>query len=135
MQTIEEFQTQLEATRDFLNQIPSQIELWTQKLKDIEQEESDLLHYIELSVGKVNASLGYKMFIELQSVLLRRRKIKDMLKVLEQTKPKLASQTKNIGQLNSAVDDVRKYCSHKDNRKYTLRKRFELKDKLPNHFR
>lgn len=133
MQTIEEFQTQLEATRDFLNQIPEQLSYWLDQLSQIDQEKSDIEHYIEL--GKFNASQGFMAMKELQDVLLKRRQIKDMVSVLQTIKPKLASQTKNIGQLNSAVDDVRKYCSHKDNRKYTLRKRFELKDKLPNHFR
>lgn len=131
IQTIEQFKEQLEATQQFLNSIPEQFDYWNSQLSDIDLERSDLEHYIEL--GNFSASEGYKAMKELQDVLRRRREIKRMVEVLTSTKAQLgAFNTKNLGQLNTAMVKINTIYNKQKNCKYKLRKRLELREKLPN---
>lgn len=131
IQTIDQFKEQLEATQQFLNSIPEQFEYWNKQLSEIDYERSDLEHYIEL--GNFSASEGYKAMKELQNVLRRRREIKRMVELMQSTKSQLSVfNSKSLGQLNTAVTKINGVYNKSKNCKYKLRKRLELKEKLPN---
>lgn len=54
-----------------------------EQLSKYDRQRSDVEHYIELNTGKLNACEGYKAFKLLQDVLLKRRKVKDELQIVQ----------------------------------------------------
>lgn len=131
IQTIEQFKEQLEATQQFIHNLSKQYTEWNDKLRDIQLEQTDILHAIELGKGKLNASELIKLTIRLQDILLERRKIKDMLEVIEGTKTQMAMFTKNTGQIDSAVNITNNVCQKHNARTYKVRRLHDLKEVLP----
>ena len=131
IQTIDQFKEQLEATQQFIHNLSKQLTEWNDKLREIQFEEADVLHAIELGKGKLNASELIKLTIRLQDILIERRKIKDMLEIIEGTKAQMSMFTKNTGQIDSAVNITNNVCQKHSARTYKVRRLHYLKEVLP----
>ena len=72
----------------------------SEELSRYDRQVSDIHHYIEFNVGKLNARDGYKAYKMLQDVLVTRRKVKDELSVLQVVRDKIAfsEDLENIGE-------------------------------------
>ena len=55
-----------------------------------DRQRTDIEHYIEFNAGKLNACDGYKAYKLLQDVLLRRRKVKDELQMINVVRSKMS---------------------------------------------
>ena len=51
---------------------------------------TDVEHYIEFNVGKLNACDGFKAYKLLQSILIQRRKIKDELQIIDVVRDRMS---------------------------------------------
>jgi hypothetical protein len=60
------------------------------ELSKFDRQITDIEHYIEFNAGKFNACEGYKAYKLLQDVLVKRRKVKDELQILQVVKDKMA---------------------------------------------
>lgn len=85
-------------------------------LSNVDKEVSDILHYIEF--GKFNAYQGYLAFNMLKQRLMKRRKIKDELSILQQIGECQISSEK--------LNNIRASINSLDNRKYEPRVLKEL---------
>lgn len=78
-----------------------------------DREKTDVEHYIELNAGKLNAFEGYKAYKLLQDILLKRRKVKDEIQILNVVRDKMAI-TDDIESINERVSEL-------ESRSYTPR--------------
>lgn len=62
----------------------------TDELSKYDRQVTDIEHYIEFNIGKLNARDGWKAYKLLQDALVRRRKVKDELQILQVVKDKMA---------------------------------------------
>lgn len=122
------FEQELKSVRDFIQNLPKEIEYLEKELIKCDNERQDLLHYVEL--GKFNAYEGYKIAKDLQLVSRKRRKIKDELDVMQTAWSKLNGKLGNLNILNEAIGDVRKTLKQKENRYYKPRIRIDLEKKI-----
>jgi hypothetical protein len=60
------------------------------ELSKYDRQVTDVEHYIEFNLGKLNARDGWKAYKLLQDVLVARRKVKDELQILQVVKDKMA---------------------------------------------
>ena len=60
------------------------------ELSKYDRQVTDVEHYIEFNIGKLNARDGWKAYKLLQDVLVARRKVKDELQILQVVKDKMA---------------------------------------------
>ena len=74
---------------------------------------TDVEHYIEFNVGKLNAFDGYKAYKLLQDVLVERRKVKDELQILQVVKDKMA--------LPEDIENIQERVKELEGRKYEPR--------------
>lgn len=65
-------------------------EVLCEELSKYDRQRTDIEHYIEFNVGKLSACDGYKAYKLLQDVLLKRRKVKDELLVIDATRSRIA---------------------------------------------
>ena len=82
---------------------------------------TDVEHYIEFNAGKLNAAEGYKAYKLLQEVLVRRRKVKDELQIMNMVIDRV-----------SIPEDLDEKISEMESRKYEPREfkyLFEEKEK------
>lgn len=54
-----------------------------------DRQRTDVEHYIELNMGKLNACDGYKAYKLLQDVLVERRKVKDELQIIQAVRDRI----------------------------------------------
>lgn len=54
-----------------------------------DRQVTDIEHYIEFNIGKLDACSGYKAYKLLQDVLVQRRKIKDELQIIQVVRDKI----------------------------------------------
>lgn len=132
IQTVEHFLEQLEATQQFIHDFPLQYRQLKNDLRDIQLEQTDVLHAIELGKGKLNASELIKLTIRLQDIRIERRKIKDMLEIMDSVKNQITSITKNVTQIDNAVNITKNVCQKHNARTYKVRRLHDLKEILPN---
>lgn len=66
---------------------------------------TDVEHYIEFNAGKLNACDGFKAYKLLQSILVKRRKIKDELQLISVVKDKMAI-SDDISSINERVREL-----------------------------
>jgi hypothetical protein len=80
------------------------------ELSTYDRKVTDIEHYIEFNVGKLNARDGYKAYKLLQDVLVERRKVKDELQILQVVKDKM-DLSEDIENINERVKEMefRKY--------------------------
>lgn len=57
-----------------------------------DRQKTDIEHYIEFNAGKLNACDGYKAYKLLQDVLLKRRKVKDELQMINVVRSRMESE-------------------------------------------
>ena len=108
--------------------VPKQIEILQIEESLCDQEISDVLHIIELSL--FNAYEGYKYSRELQITLQKRREIKNELASLRQLKQSLDSgngMKENLVKMNKKIRDRNKVVLEK---KYTPRVRSDLTERF-----
>lgn len=55
-----------------------------------DRQRTDIEHYIEFNAGKLNACDGYKAYKMLQDVLLKRRKVKDELQMINVVRDRMS---------------------------------------------
>lgn len=89
-----------------------------QQLSKVDQELSDINHYIEFC--NLNAAQGYKAYKMIKDRRIKRRSIKNELQILEIILSKKISET--------ATDEIHKAITGMDNRKYEPRLLNELFD-------
>ena len=75
---------------DAVAKLNSRHEVLCEELSKYDRQRTDIEHYIEFNVGKLSACEGYKAYKLLQDVLLKRRKIKDELLVIDATRGRIA---------------------------------------------
>jgi len=126
------FEQDLKNVRDFIQNLPKEIEYLEQQVTVLDQESQDLLHYAEL--GRFSASEGYKLAKEIQQTRCRRREAKDKLEVMQTAWSRLNGKLGNIHIINEAIGDVRKTLQRKENRYYKPRVRHDLECKI-NHLK
>lgn len=84
-----------------------------EELSKYDRQKSDVEHYIELNTNKLNACDGYKAYKLLQDVLLKRRKIKDELQIIQVALDRIASPDE-LAQIDSKIKEL-------ETRQYTPR--------------
>lgn len=70
-----------------------------------DRQRTDVEHYIELNAGKLNAYEGYQAYKMLQDVLLKRRKVKDELQIIQVVRDKMAFPD-DIANIDSKVKEL-----------------------------
>lgn len=83
------------------------------ELSKFDRQITDIEHYIEFNAGKLNACEGYKAYKLLQDVLVKRRKVKDELQILQVVKDKMA--------LPDDIENIHERVKEFENRKYEPR--------------
>ena len=83
------------------------------ELSTYDRKVTDIEHYIEFNVGKLNARDGYKAYKLLQDVLVERRKVKDELQILQVVKDKMA--------LPEDIENIHERVKELEGRKYEPR--------------
>jgi hypothetical protein len=83
------------------------------ELSKFDRQITDIEHYIEFNAGKLNACKGYKAYKLLQDVLVKRRKVKDELQILQVVKDKMA--------LPDDIENIHERVKELENRKYEPR--------------
>ncbi len=83
------------------------------ELSKFDRQITDIEHYIEFNAGKLNACEGYKAYKLLQDVLVKRRKVKDELQILQVVKDKMA--------LPDDIENIHERVKELENRKYEPR--------------
>lgn len=114
--------------RDSVRDIPKQYKYNCERIKQLENEQTDLLHLLELT--KFNARDGYKISKRLQELRQERRKIKDENEQLKHLEPILSKWQCKLSKLDGAIGAIRKAEANKTNRKYYCRVRKDLEPKI-----
>ena len=83
------------------------------ELSTYDRKVTDIEHYIEFNVGKLNARDGYKAYKLLQDTLVERRKVKDELQILQVVKDKMA--------LSEDIENIQEKVEKLEGRKYEPR--------------
>lgn len=83
------------------------------ELSTYDRKVTDVEHYIEFNVGKLNARDGYKAYKLLQDVLVERRKVKDELQILQVVKDKMA--------LPDDIENIQERVKELEGRRYEPR--------------
>lgn len=122
------FEQDLKSVRDFIQNLPKEIQHLEEEVKKLSNERQDLLHYAELC--SFNACDGYKIAKEIQVVSRNRREAKDKLEVMQGAWSKLNGKLGNTNVLNEAIGDVRKILQNKQNRYYKPRVRVDLESRI-----
>lgn len=75
-----------------------------------DRQRTDVEHYIEFNAGKLNACDGYKAYKLLQDVLLKRRKIKDELQIINVVRSRM-SVPEDLANIGTKIQELetRKY--------------------------
>ena len=122
------FEHDLIMVRNFLENLPKEIQTLQNELKMKDDETQDLLHYMELK--KFSAKEGHAVAKEMKLVRQERRKIKDLLDIMEVAHSKFTGDIVKINVLNEAIGEVRKVNKKKGNRHYNPRVRVDLKNAI-----
>lgn len=69
-----------------------------------DRQKTDIEHYIEFNVGKLNARDGYKAYKLLQDVLLERRKVKDEIQMINVVRDRMA--VEDIANIEDKVKEL-----------------------------
>lgn len=96
--------------RDSVRDIPKQYKYNCERIKQLENEQTDLLHLLELRQ--------------------ERRKIKDENEQLKHLEPILSKWQCKLSKLDGAIGAIRKAEANKTNRKYYCRVRKDLEPKI-----
>lgn len=89
----------------------------SEELSKYDRQRTDVEHYIELNAGKLNAYEGYKAYKLLQEVLIKRRKVKDELQIVQVALDRIAAPDE-LAQIDTKIKEL-------ETRQYTPR---EFKD-------
>ncbi|MFU0790679.1 MAG: hypothetical protein ACFWT6_12070 [Virgibacillus proomii] len=114
--------------RDSVRDIPKQYKYNCERIKQLENEQTDLLHLLELT--KFNARDGYKISKRIQELRQERRKLKDENSQLKHLEPILSKWMNNLPKLDDSIGSIRKEKAYTANRKYHCRVRKDLEPKI-----
>lgn len=84
-----------------------------EELSVYDRQITDVEHYIEFNAGKLNAYEGYQAYKLLQDVLLKRRKVKDELQMINVVRDKMS--------ISSDIDGVNARIIELENQTYKPR--------------
>lgn len=90
-----------------------------------DRQVTDIEHYIEFNIGKLNACSGYKAYKLLQDVLVQRRKIKDELQIIQVVRDKIGY-PEEVADIETKVQELE--TRHYEPRELTYL--FETKEKM-----
>lgn len=90
----------------------------SEELSKYDRQRTDVEHYIELNAGKLNAYEGYKAYKLLQDVLIKRRKVKDELQIVQVALDRIAAPDE-LAQIDTKIKEL-------ETRQYTPREFKEL---------
>lgn len=119
-----QFEKDLAFVRDFLDNLPKEVEYLSQLVDQKQREQEDLLHHIEFET--LPANKGYEAYRKLHIVRNERRKAKDMLDVMKSANDKLKPKLPNISIFNNTIGEVRGIINKQKNRKYKPRELTEI---------
>lgn len=119
-----QFEKDLAFVRDFLDNLPKEVEYLSQLVDQKQREQEDLLHHIEFET--LPANKGYEAYRKLHIVRNERRKAKDMLDVMKSANDKLKPKLPNISIFNNTLGEVRGIINKQKNRKYKPRELTEI---------
>jgi len=77
----------------------------TDKLSTYDRQRTDIEHYIEFNAGKLNACDGYKAYKLLQDVLIKRRKVKDELQIVQVALDRIAA-PEELSQIDRTIKEL-----------------------------
>lgn len=107
---------------DFLNFLDETEELYStqrQTLQDRNEDQEDLLHYIEL--GKADGKARLALYSKLQETRRERRKAKNDISLCEPIAEWAAKNTSAINSLRNLLGAVRKIEKRQESRSYAVR--------------
>lgn len=74
---------------DAVGKLNSRYVTLSDELSKYDRQITDVEHYIEFNIGKLNACGGYKAYKLLQDVLIKRRTVKDELQIIQMVRDKM----------------------------------------------
>lgn len=123
--SVHDFKKLLQKTNEYLHTVPKRIQQLKAEVQRYNDEVNDIQHHIELSNRK-NASAGYKIYAELQEVLLKRREVKDELEYLEAIEKRMKNTFKHQEGLIPIVEGIQHKDEMMNTRTYRPRVRNDL---------
>ncbi|MBU5214376.1 hypothetical protein [Heyndrickxia oleronia] len=108
--------------------IPKRIEELEKRLKYLEHEQQDLLHFIEFA--KADGREMSKKYKEAKRMRNERRKVKDELDILNCAKEILAYHRPKEKDVSRILGNVRQVLESQNNRTYNMRVRKDLQEKV-----
>ncbi|MBS4173484.1 hypothetical protein [Bacillus sp. FJAT-49736] len=116
----------LESIKEVYINIPKRIEELENHLRNLDNEQQDLLHFMEFA--KPDAREMIRKYKELRNTRNERRKVKDELELLQSAKEIFSYQKlteKNVGKVLGNVHHV---LNVQENRCYTMKVRKDLQE-------
>lgn len=112
--------------RDAIRDLPKQFEGNAEKIAQLEKEQTDFLHLIELT--DLNAYEGFKAYKEIQRVQRERRILKDENEQLKHLYPALQGLKGQLNRFDKSVKEIRKTKEYFTKRTYRCRARTDLEN-------
>lgn len=91
---------------DAVSKLNKRYDALVDEMSKYDRQKTDVEHYIEFNIGKLNACDGYKAYKLLQNVLIERRKIKDELAILQTVRDRIAF-PEEIANIDERVQELK----------------------------
>ncbi|KNE22458.1 hypothetical protein [Virgibacillus pantothenticus] len=114
--------------RDSIRDIPKIYKSNLAQIKELEGEELDLLHQIELT--RFNARDGYKIAKRIQEIRQERRRLKNENSQLKHLEIIVSKWQDKLPKLDESIGNIRKEKGNITTRKYHCRVRKDLETKI-----
>ncbi|WP_077317599.1 hypothetical protein [Virgibacillus proomii] len=114
--------------RDSIRDIPKTYKANVSRIKELEDEQLDLLHQIELT--KFNARDGYKIAKRIQEIRQERRRLKNENSQLKHLESIVSKWQDKLPKLDESIGNIRKEKGNITTRKYHCRVRKDLEPKI-----
>lgn len=89
---------------DAVSKLNCRYQILVEQESKYDRQKTDIEHYIEFNVGKLNARDGYKAYKLLQDVLLERRKVKDEIQMINVVRDRMAAE--DIANIEGKVKEL-----------------------------
>lgn len=114
--------------RNMIRDIPDRFKYNKEEIKELEDEQNDLLHMAEFA--NFNAFQGYKIASQIQQVRRRRRELKNENELIEPMLPMLKKLKGDLHNMDNIIGEVRKRSDVQKVRIYNCRVRKDLQDSI-----
>ena len=91
---------------DAVSKLNKRYDALVDEMSKYDRQKTDVEHYIEFNIGKLNACDGYKAYKLLQNVLIERRKIKDELAIIQTVRDRIAF-PEEIANIDEKVQELK----------------------------